>query len=368
MPLPIKTSIEDVEQVVVYLKPRITGSTLAEAKSILDNRLLDGRKMTAYERWGFITRDGDRLRLTDRGRELSRPQSEESKILAIREAICSIAAYQMALEWMHHRRFESVDVDELGNHWLKHMPNEIGSENEGTIREQVTTFFGLAHAAGLGSYLVGRRGHQTRFEVSRQELSSYLSDGGSAESVETKAEDPAPLDRDDESRIEASSREAEEPIPFPQQQPLATPSKAIFVGHGKNHQALEKLQRLLTEFKVPFKVAVNEPNLGRPIPIKVRQVMLECSSAILIFTRDEEFTDERGGQVWRPSENVVFELGAASFQYEDRVVILKEKGVVFPSNFASVGYIEFEVDSLESKTMEIMRELIGLGLLKLSAA
>lgn len=311
MPLPIKTSIDDVEQVAAFLKPRITGSSLADAKSILDNRLLDGRKMSAYERWGFVSREGDKLKLTDRGRELSRPQSEESKRLAIREAIRSVAPYHMALEWMHHRGFESVEVDELGNRWLKHMPNEIGSENEGTIREQVTTFFGVAHAAGLGSYLVGRRGHQTRFEVDRSELSAYLGGAIPIELSAVNADTPVQLDERQDPQVAVPPVAAEDPIPFPQQPAPATASKAIFVGHGKNHQALERLQRLLTEFKVPFKVAVNEPNLGRPIPVKVREVMLECTSAILIFTRDEEFTDENGKQVWRPSENVVFELGAA---------------------------------------------------------
>lgn len=41
--------------------------------------------------------------------------------------------------------------------------------------------------------------------------------------------------------------------------------------------------------------------------------MLQCGSANLIFTCDEKFFDEQGKEVWRPSENVVHELGAASF-------------------------------------------------------
>lgn len=51
--------------------------------------------------------------------------------------------------------------------------------------------------------------------------------------------------------------------------------------------------------------------------------------AILIFTRDEKFFDE----IWRPSENVVHELGATSFAYSDRIVIFKEKGLHFPLTF-----------------------------------
>jgi hypothetical protein len=65
---------------------------------------------------------------------------------------------------------------------------------------------------------------------------------------------------------------------------------------------------------------------------------------------------------------VVYELGAASFAYEDRVVILKESGIDFPTNFSSVGHIEFEEDAIEAKTMEILKELIGFKLVKVTPA
>jgi predicted nucleotide-binding protein len=149
--------------------------------------------------------------------------------------------------------------------------------------------------------------------------------------------------------------------------PVTRPS-AIFVGHGKNRGPLEKLQKILDEFKVPYKVVVDLPNLGRPIPDKVKDTMEECNSAILIFTKDEEFRDADGKELWRPSENVVFELGAASYAYEDRVVILKEKGITFPTNFSSVGYIEFEENGIEAKAVDILKELIGFGLVKITTA
>jgi predicted nucleotide-binding protein len=150
--------------------------------------------------------------------------------------------------------------------------------------------------------------------------------------------------------------------------PAAPTTRPIFVGHGKKKQPLEKLQKILTQFQIPHKVVVDEANLGRPISQKVRETMLQCGSAILIFTKDEQFQDEKGNPIWRPSENVVHELGAASFAYEDRVVIFKESGINFPSNFESVGYIEFEEDSIEAKTAELLKELIGFGLVRITPA
>lgn len=142
--------------------------------------------------------------------------------------------------------------------------------------------------------------------------------------------------------------------------------RPIFIGHGKNKAPLQQLQSLLTTFQIPHKIVVDEANLGRPIPLKVKNTIEECGSAILIFTRDEKMFDEEGKELWRPSENVVHELGATSFAYGDRIVIFKEKGLHFPTNFQSIGYIEFESGDLLARTADLLKELIGFGLVKVT--
>ena len=142
--------------------------------------------------------------------------------------------------------------------------------------------------------------------------------------------------------------------------------KGIFVSHGKNKKPLEQLKRILDQFKVPYKVAIEEPNLGRPISEKIKQTMESCNCAILIFTADEEFFDKDGKSIWRPSENVVYELGASGYLYGSRIVILKEDVVQFPSNFRDIGYISFSKDQLEAKSMDVIKELIGFGILKIT--
>lgn len=148
--------------------------------------------------------------------------------------------------------------------------------------------------------------------------------------------------------------------------------KKVFIAHGKNRTPLEQLKIALDTFKVRYAVAIDEPNAGRPISRKVAALMRdECSSGIFIFTADERFMREpqSGGteEVWRPSENVVFELGAASILYENRIVIFKEKGVTFPSDFSDLGYIEFEKDQLVAELGSLFRELVGLDILEVRA-
>jgi len=297
----------------------------------------------------------DLIEMTDLGKEIVWSTSVAEKRSALYTAMTRIPLFASLVE--HFKNNRVPDPKLFQNTLIRQF-----NVDPNTAPEAVNVFLKTGRYVGV----IAEVGGKERV-LSAEEMRSRLGDQAPQdEDVEKRDFDDRDEDKTgDEAQVPAqtvnrASKSAETTD--------GSGTRAIFVGHGKNQQALEKLQVLLREFKVPFKVAVNEPNLGRPIPTKVREVMLDCTSGILIFTRDQKFTDEEGNEVWRPSENVVFELGAASFQYEDRVVILKEKGVVFPTNFSSKGYIEFEVESFESKTMEIMRELIGLGLLTVSAA
>lgn len=177
-------------------------------------------------------------------------------------------------------------------------------------------------------------------------------------------------------KLQGVTSDTEESEELPPVLPLDTSSgitsarkelgQAIFVAHGKNKKPLEQLKRILDQFRIPYKVAIEEPNLGRPIGTKVKEIMESCNCAILIFTSDEEFQDKNGNSVWRPSENVVYELGASGYLYGSRIVILKEETVEFPTNFRDLGYISFAKDQLEAKSMDVLKELIGFGIVKVS--
>lgn len=141
---------------------------------------------------------------------------------------------------------------------------------------------------------------------------------------------------------------------------------SIFIGHGRNRVPLEQLKDLLNQFKIPYKLAVEEANGFRPISQKVAEVMRECDAAILIFTAETELRDAQGNSVWKPSENVICELGASSVLYGDKIVIFKETAVNFPTNFQGIGHITFEKDQLNGKVNELFKELINFGLIKIT--
>jgi predicted nucleotide-binding protein len=165
-----------------------------------------------------------------------------------------------------------------------------------------------------------------------------------------KKEQPLPTEHKPKAQVEA---------------PQIPTSLQFFIGHGKDKVALEQLKGILDQLGIPYVVAQEEANIGRPISKKVKDLMDSCSGGIFIFSADEEFKDLDGNAVFRPRENVIYELGAASYKYDQRIVIFKEDGVSFPSDFSDLGYIEYENGQLAGKTMDLLKELIALKAVKL---
>jgi len=196
-----------------------------------------------------------------------------------------------------------------------------------------------------------------------------LEDAAAGEALIGRADTAS--DADDVDHKAAASENEQPPSLAPPVAPVS-PLKKVFIAHGKSREPLQQLKAVLDKFKVQYAVAVEEPNKGRPISLKLAQLMREeCSSAIFIFTADERFErrDDNGEvvEVWRPSENVVYELGAASVLYDSRIVVFKERSVSFPSDFNDLGYIEFDKDDLGRETAALFSELVGLDILEVRA-
>jgi predicted nucleotide-binding protein len=358
MSLPIRTTLDDVERVCGYFATKPTGATIADAKAVIDKKHLDGRKLAALKYWGLIEEsDGGRIKATPDGRECVRNEGA-NRAQVLRKVIRSISPYRAIIERLAHRGEDTITATDVAAHWHEHFRSEV-SDTDKILNDQAVCFFQLATGSGLGQLTIGRKGSPTRFDVNRDEARHFISSPAEPESA------PAQIEM-----LEHKQIEEEEQAPMaPSADQTRKPSRlgqAIFVAHGKNKKPLEQLKRILDQFKIPYRVAVDEPNLGRPIGAKVREIMQACNCAILIFTADEELTDKEGNSVWRPSENVVFELGASGYLYENRIVIMKEEQVHFPTNFRDLGYIPFAKDELEAKSTDILKELIGFGIVKVS--
>lgn len=358
MSLPIRTTVEDISAICGYLVKKPMGATPTEARTVLDPKYLDGRKISAYKFWGLIDEAQDgRLKISESGRNIIKGPDE--KVAGLRKVIDGTTPYRAIVERALHRQENSITATDVAAHWHQHFTKDV-SENEKILNDQAVCFFQLAGGAEIGTLVVGRRGAPTRFEFDLSGISSFL-DG-----QEIKKDDSAPQltspPKQSDALESASVASGDHAIAAAGD----SLGQAIFIAHGKNKKPLEQLKKILEQFKIPYKVAIEEPNLGRPIGAKVQEIMRSCNCAILVFTADEEFQNSDGKTIWRPSENVVYELGATGYLYGSRLVIMKEDSVDFPTNFRDLGYINFAKDNLEAKAMDVLKELIGFGIVKIT--
>jgi hypothetical protein len=77
------------------------------------------------------------------------------------------------------------------------------------------------------------------------------------------------------------------------------------------------------------------------------------------------FTNDKGETIYRPSENVIYELGAGAVLWGGKIVILKEETVFFPSDYRDLGYVSFSMGNLASIQSNLLMELIGLDFVRL---
>src|SRR5437667_6433221 len=189
----------------------------------------------------------------------------------------------------------------------------------------------------------------------------YLDNIGIAAPVNTQPLAPSALSETHE--LETTERIRNEPSSIEK-----VMQKHIFVAHGKNKKPADQAVKILEEYGIPHIVATEEPNRGRPIGEKVAEEMKKCTAGIFIFTADEKIVDADGHEGWAPSDNVIYELGAGSVLYGQKIVVFREEGVDFASDFKELGYVTFEKNRLDAKGLALMKELAGLGIVKFTVA
>jgi predicted nucleotide-binding protein len=275
------------------------------------------------------TEKADYVELTVTGQEVTKPRSNEERLAALQKAVLAVETFKKIFE---HYKDAKLPTEEFFKNVLERefgIPHEWVNDCISTLTDNGKYSGIIRDVSGSPFIVLGE------FDVTAAPAKKPVTEGTQEETGEPTAKPPEL-------------------------------TKKIFVAHGKNKTPLEQLKGILDQFKIPYTVAVDEPHKGRPISAKVAELMRECGSAVFIFTADEEYTDANGTKSYRPSDNVVYELGAATVLYGNRIVIFKEEGTDFASDFKDFGYITFEKDNIAAKAMDLLKELVALGFLKVT--
>jgi hypothetical protein len=312
------------------------------------------RIMASY-RYGLTegSYKSENITLTAIGTSATRPRDDNERVTAERDALRHVPVFAQLLQ---HFANNKLPEPQFLKNTLERQPFSIEpawSEEVASIFEENARTVGYLRSMSGANYIVLDAGTAPVADVREEEadVESEEEDGPSGLSLPVVSTAP-PVQQ-------PSSPSVMEPPPD-RPRPMQ-----VFVAHGKNQKPLEQLRKILNEWQVPFVVAVDEANAGRPISEKVADLMKSCSAGIFIFSADEEFTDASGAKIFRPSQNVIYELGAAGLLYGRKIVIFKESSVTFPTDFSDLGSIRFDRDALDAKAMDLLRELIALKAVKL---
>ena len=339
MALPILTTVSDITAVCNYLATKSVGATLTEAKSVLDKKHLDGRKLNALKVWGLIDHDGDRIRLTELGRLAVKDNgAQQSKVLV--EVVRKIPPYNAVIEKAFHRQEKTTTATEIGAHWHDNFNSECSS-NENTLNGQVLCFCHIAEGGGLGKLTVGRKGKQTRFDFNLEAIGTIIT----PTTIEEVVANPLETGDKNQKQIETSTTEER--------------NNKIFIAHGKNRKILEQVKKLLKYGKFNPIVSIEHETTAQPLPQKIMDDMGSCIGAVIHISPEQYLEGENGKEVQRINDNVLIEIGAAMALYKGKFILLVQEGVALPSNLQGLHRCDYQGDMLDMEAAMKLLEALG---------
>jgi predicted nucleotide-binding protein len=354
MALPIRTTVQDIEKICIYLLTKPTGATLVEAKAVLDSKVLDARKINALKFWDLIEENNGKMRLTEAGRQLAKDKGARLAQV-IRDVVARVRPYAAVVERSVHRNELTITATEVAAHWHQHFKAEA-SDSDKILNDQAVCFFQLAEAADLGHLTIGRHGQPTRFDFDEHTAGSFVRDGG-IESVR----DNVPLEDEEEGDddVLAAARPARDLTPSAE--PLALEKirpkgNRVFLTHGKNKRILQEVKEIVAYGKFEPVVAQEHETAAKPVPEKVMDDMRSCQAAVIHVGSEGVLYDKDNNEYPQINGNVLIEIGAAMALYGRNFILLVEDGVKLPSNLQGLYECRYEGNQLSGEaTMKLLK-------------
>ncbi len=327
--LPVLATASDVREVVQFLKRYADGITIVQAMDAFRKRVLDPRKIAAYEFWGIISRNGDRLKLTSLGWHLASRLEPEAEVY--RAVLNRTDAYHAALKWIYEQSLELVTDFEVGVFWQKQHAEAIEGDSEEELEASAASFFHLCHAAEVGLLTVGRKSQPTRLHILREELGACLS---SDPLIYSEARSAERLRSTSTERVTAQS------IPARLQR--------VFISHG---QTLNSIRRIIEALELAgFEYEVVKRNQTQAIVDfeQTLEVMRRCDAGIITVDQlDYGDVAVRGDM----------QLGAALMHFDQRLVFLLKKGLSLPASLSQISSCEFDEDLTWDVAVQVVRSI-----------
>jgi|GEM_PF-2017025 hypothetical protein len=156
--LPLKTTMEDLEKLLSYLRTQIGLVDLAKVRGALDSKTTDNRKLEAAAYVGLIERDGQKIEITSEGRRFATSLDPGEKATVMAELLARKELYAATVEWMHYTAGPDTLKTAVADYWYKNHEGLLEGAKGAGLTDAVVFFMRFADAAGLGKYVSAGRG------------------------------------------------------------------------------------------------------------------------------------------------------------------------------------------------------------------
>jgi hypothetical protein len=216
--VPIKTTVEDIQKLLAYLGKQIGWVEPAKIEKALGP--VDDRKVGAMVEFGLILRDGGNLRTTPRGQQFSSDQQA-----GLREVLSSVELYRATLEWVHYGKRTEATTSEIGQYWEASHKDTLGGLSGSTLASGAVTFGRIVAGAGLGTFLLGRSGKETRVTFDLARVDALINGGTAAEVSRAEGGEDSPSDVPVARPVDAPTNVPA--LPSVQTLPVPTPTVSV---------------------------------------------------------------------------------------------------------------------------------------------
>ncbi len=140
----------------------------------------------------------------------------------------------------------------------------------------------------------------------------------------------------------------------------------IFVGHAGNAEMADLVKGVLEPFGIAHRIVECDFDASRPVSSEIAEQMRACNAAVLVFASP---TDEawQGRREEKRAQKLLYQLGAASVLYEDRIILLKEDSADSAGLDSGFESLEFEPDRTSELGLAIITALHRMGVIEVRA-
>ncbi len=338
--LPLLATANDLRDLIRYLKKHSEGVTIVEALSEVKKRILDPRKISAYEAWGVVERQGDWLRLSDLGWEFSRKLASEAALF--RSILARVEHYRSVLDFVQTQQLKLVTHDDIARFWRAHFSEALDLHQPKTVESNVVCFLHLCQAAELGSLTVGKRGQPARMRLDLEEVSDFINA------------------RWDEWETESVARPELRPVRSAPSNLLAWEANRLHVCVSARpvQQNVVQLQSLLELVGIESELLERVETTTLTTSESAFATMRRCDAGLFVVTLDDCVTDADGG--WQLKPEVQAEISAAYLFYNRRVLLLWDDRIPLPPDWQSLARATFTDGALTWETgLQLTKTLLS---------